>query len=163
MKSTRQLGFKEENSRAQNWLVYRSSGRRCYPSSSIPCGQWYRVIFIGIVSIPRKALWFALPWILSSLCICWFCRCQCPWLHQCCHICWTIANSKDGVFDHDYKSLRGKDRKEWLVCRLHSSTQGPFSRSLWCCVDVPALYDGALAAVWMLGGRWEEEEGVLTA
>lgn len=76
----------------------------------------------------------------------------------------TKADSQIDLFDHDYKPLNEKDKKNWQACKylgvpIHG--QQCLSARLTHRLPVsddPVKYDGAPAAVQILGRRLEEEK-----
>lgn len=74
----------------------------------------------------------------------------------------TTASSQIDAFDHDYKPMSEKDRKNWLACKCTSPDRivhGP-SKLKQCHrqTDDPEKYDGAPASIQILGRRLEEEK-----
>lgn len=77
----------------------------------------------------------------------------------------TKASSKIDVFDHDYKLLNEVDKNNWEACKSTIFCQYVLS-DLLCYsiafysrkIDDSVAYDGAPAAVQILGRRLEEEK-----
>lgn len=76
----------------------------------------------------------------------------------------TKASSKIDAFDHDYEPLNEIDKNNWAACKSTTLCQNASSELLYCLIvfdlhkiDDPVAYDGAPAAVQILGRRLEEE------
>ena len=70
----------------------------------------------------------------------------------------TTANSKIDVFDHDYQPLNERDKKNWEACEFPLSAVFPVTSNCSLTIDDPDNYDGAPAAVQILGRRLGEEK-----
>ena len=75
----------------------------------------------------------------------------------------TTASSELDAFDHDYKPLNEKDKHNWEACKSTTLRQRALSdlrsNAFYSDeTDDPVAYDGAPAAVQILGRRLEEEK-----